>query len=430
MNLVIFIILFVLLIAGLKFKLSNDILSPYNLLMFFWFAPFMFSFLTLSKYQTGLSFEAITIISVSTVILFSVVIIFQKSLADYGDSEKVDISILNRQLTPVVVLLFYSMCLIALYFAEFKGREFPLVSFILGSEQNSSLHRYGKDSKLQFLAAGISVAGAYCFSVFLCHRKKIVRILFFLLAFSVPLFGLLKASKSDIFIPFIYYSSIFYYLRGWKIKKFAIKFFIIFIVVALFLATVTEIRVRGVGYAKPVTYSDLIKYKNIAFLPLPVNNLISIVYGYACLNFQNFSNYVDVDDGRLRLGTSFFRPFYSIIMHGDIANELLVPKSKWNFVSRSATVGTFLRDLYMEGGAILCLIGSFIYSILVCLIYFKFKTKKNLVWLLIYANFMFPWIWLFFQNAFSVLTFYLNAFYIILIPIIVDVFTIKRARLS
>jgi hypothetical protein len=30
--------------------------------------------------------------------------------------------------------------------------------------------------------------------------------------------------------------------------------------------------------------------------------------------------------------------------------------------------------------------------------------------MLLYVNFLFPWTWIFFQNAFATLTFYINAF--------------------
>ena len=58
-----------------------------------------------------------------------------------------------------------------------------------------------------------------------------------------------------------------------------------------------------------------------------------------------------------------------------------------------------------------CIFGSVIYAALVNSVYVKFRRSENGVWIYIYLSFLFPWVFLFFQNVFSSLSIYLNVFY-------------------
>lgn len=109
-----------------------------------------------------------------------------------------------------------------------------------------------------------------------------------------------------------------------------------------------------------------------------------------------------------------FRPLYSVFMQGEIPDAKL-RGTDWQYVSTAATVGTFLRDLYGEGGVVLCLFGAAGYAVLMNALYAAMRRTGSVAWFFVYINFLLPWVWLPFQNAFATLSFYLNAFYVVLI---------------
>jgi len=161
-----------------------------------------------------------------------------------------------------------------------------------------------------------------------------------------------------------------------------------------------------------VGFSTLIEFRYADVLFFPLNEIVATIYGYTALGFQNFSNYMDYDTGTLRIGTSLFHPFFSMLMQGDLVKEMIVPHNEWHFVANAATVGTYLRDLYMEGGVFFCLLGSVIYASFINWMYVKFRRAGGGVWFFAYVIMLFPWVWIFFQNAFSILVFYTNVFYV------------------
>jgi oligosaccharide repeat unit polymerase len=180
----------------------------------------------------------------------------------------------------------------------------------------------------------------------------------------------------------------------------------------------STLRLWGIESTASLTYGEVIGFRYNNLLPFLINELAATIYGYSALNFQNFSNFVGAHpDNSLHLGTSMFRPLLSFLMQGDIADSMIPSRSEWHYVSEAATVGTFLRELYMEGGALLCILGSAIYALLVNVIYVQFRRRRSVTWLFVYIVFLFPWTWLFFQNAFSVLQFYIDAFYVLAISL-------------
>lgn len=425
------IILFVILLVWSAWTYANkvtlgDFFSPFNLLFYFWVLPFLLSFLNLSKLQTGLSFEAIGIVIVSTTILVFVsvlpmLVIRRRTLVDslqrFG-------SFLNGAEARWLVIGFYAVTLVAMYFAEFR-EGIPIFEYLSMEADDSALHLAGKDSKLQVVAQGLMVAGMLCFYFGMISRVK-TRWFYILLALFVPFLSVLKASKSGVFTPILYYFAIFYYLKVFRRERFAfVKVGFVIIAVVLLLASLTIVRVLGVHDISGFSGQIEFRYANNIFFPL--NEIIATIYGYVALGFQNFSNYVDSGQTKLRLGTSLFRPFLSMLMQGDYIREMSVPKSEstWHFVSWGATIGTYLRDLYMEGGVIFCVVGSLLYASLINYLYFKFRKSGRGEWLMAYVVFLFPWTWIFFQNAFSILTFYVNAFYVFTIFLMLNI--ISRA---
>jgi oligosaccharide repeat unit polymerase len=303
----------------------------------------------------------------------------------------------------------------AVYYAEFR-EGIPFLEYLFRSASEADLHRFGKGSRWQLLGHGIFVAGLLLFYHGLVAHERRARVLLITLSSLPVVYGLLKASKSDIFLPLLEYLAIYYYFKrssagSWRVAP-VVASVVIAVATMMLLST---LRLWGISATGTLSYAEVTGFDLAQQLPFPINEILATLYGYSALNFQNLSNYMHDAPETFRLGTSMFRPFLSILAQGDIADAMIPDRAQWHYVSEAATVGTFLRDLYMEGGTMNCLLGAGIYALLVNFIYLRFRLKGSVVWLFVYVVFLFPWAWIFFQNAFAVLQFYVDAFYVIAI---------------
>jgi len=390
--------------------LYNDKLAPLSLLFYFWTGPFILSLSNLSGLQAGMDPYSVGIIIVSTLLLAATCMVpaIVGKRADFRNFTAATIR--PVRVLPAGILAFFALTLVALYFAEFQGRDLPLLGYLLGDAGDSNLHTFGKDSRLQIIAFGLHSASIFMFYMALNERRRVMRVFYTFLALTVVVLGLAKASKSDIFIPILAYGGLAYY--HYRIKNKAMpRFLLVVAALALLLVvSITSVRLQGVGLTDG--YSGLIEFRYAESVGAVAAEFISIIYGYTALGFQNFSNYVATHPAEFRLGTSLFRPVLSALLMGDEADSIGVPVEHWNVVSGAANTGTFLTPLYIEGGVIFCLLGSVLYGLLVNFVYLAFRSKGSIAWLFAYISLLFPWTWLFFTNAFSVLSIYVNLFYI------------------
>src|SRR5208337_774236 len=108
----------------------------------------------------------------------------------------------------------------------------------------------------------------------------------------------------------------------------------------------------------------------------------------------------------------------SATLQGSIARTMVRDyEANYQELSGAANMGTYLRDLYFEGGAWSCVLGTLLYSALVNFAYVQFRKRQSPLWMCIYINFLFAWIWLEFNNFFAVLTIYVNAVFIAMVVI-------------
>jgi oligosaccharide repeat unit polymerase len=391
--------------------LYNDELSPFSLLFYFWIGPFILSLSKLSRLQTGMDPYAVGIISVSTLLLAATCLAPAMAGMRPDFLQFISARIRPVKVQPVGVLAFFALTLVTFYFAEFHGRELPLLAYILGDADDSNLHTSGKESRLQIIAFGIHSASILMFYMALNERRRWLRLFYTALSLTVVVLGLAKASKSDIFIPVLAYGGLVYYHYRIKNKAFPRLLLVVAALAVLMIVSITSVRLQGVGLTEG--YSGLIEFRHTDSVGPVAAEFISIIYGYTALGFQNFSNYVATHPAEFRLGTSLFRPVLSALMMGDEADIMGVPVDQWNVVSDAANTGTFLTPLYIEGGVIFCLIGALLYGLLVNFVYLSFRSKGSIAWLFAYISLLFPWTWLFFTNAFSVLSIYVNLFYIV-----------------
>lgn len=311
---------------------------------------------------------------------------------------------------------FFSACavlsylfLLALYlYVEFLSSPSlcPLCDFLSGAPVDyEKIHRFGKDAKLQLFVTQFSVVCLLFVPLLLSSSHSFVKF-FIVILLAVPIvLGVIKTSKSDIIFPLIMYSVLYYMLRG-KSSLDANRYYLLgaVLVVSLLVFMVGQrVEVYGGVYSKLIGYDD----------SSDVFGFSSIVYGYISASFLNFIAYLQSSEfvvvSSEYFGYSFFRPLYTLTLQGD-AIAAKVAAVEFPVLGPGATVATYMRSLYLEGGLALLFVGSFVYSWLIAIFYFMARRSENFFYKSCYAILYVPWIMMFFQNLFANLNFYLSIF--------------------
>jgi hypothetical protein len=295
--------------------------------------------------------------------------------------------------------------------AEFGDGVVPLVDYINGTAVDSALHLVGKDSKLQVIGSGLAVAGLFYWFGFLASDKRAEKIIYLLLAMIPIVFGIAKTSKSDIFEVVLYYFIAFYYWRRFSgTKVYFARAFIILTILGSGTALLTTVRLN---IAEVSLATLMIDAKWPEFVIYPFDEILSVLYGYTALNFDNLYRFLARSDSEYHLGSSVFRPLFSLLMSGDIPRQMTEGVDMQGFIE--SAVGTFLRDVYFEGGASLCIFAAILYSAMINYVYSRLRRGGGSTYLVTYIFLAFPWAWLVFNNAFGILSIYINIFYVILL---------------
>lgn len=403
-------------IAFISYKSSNDLLSPGIIFVLIWYIPLSLSFLDLSGLQEPNSSPYSTMIVLGITIIMSVIFLIA-TLAGSTRSIKFSSSKIvetaknirwDRPLILFILSIYMVIVTYLIFIVEFKQIGFPLIKIDQSVIQRlgGGFHRFGKDSKLQLLLSTDYIIGGISLIGFIFSKRY--RWIYAFWALTPLITGVLKLSKSDIFEPLVTYTIIIYYIaRGkeksnpWIFKRIA---FVTVLAVITFGSLVT-IRLSRTNSVTP-TYSRLIDFQpNIGNKTL--NEAFAFYYGYSSLNFENFSRALINSKPAYKLGLSFFRPVYTVTLQGDKIDKAL-SYIKPGYLSTSATVGTFMRDLYFEGGIIMVLMGAIAYSCFISFAYLLTRFKPSIYSLIFYAGIGFPFMWLFFQNAFANLNIYLS----------------------
>lgn len=397
----------------------RDPLSPFNLLFYCWMVPLIGSFLKWSELQAGFGVEGTTLIAVASAILIGGSLLpmcflgrqqLGASLERYGRSWEGSSSV------RLFVVLFFLITCAATLAAEFR-RGIPLFQYANVMAIDSDLHRFGKDSKLQFLAGGLATAGLLSFYVASSAREQRTKWLFYGISVIPPLLGILKTSKSNVFDALFYYAVLSYYCLRSQNRPFRFKKLAIWSLVSVVcFASITMLRLSGDSRNPALTYSRMIEFRYVDDVPWPLNEALATPYGYTALNFENFSRFVRSSNGRSHWGASLLRPLLSATLQGSIAQTMMKDyQANYHELQGAANMGTYLRDLYFEGGAWSCVIGSCLYTALVNFAYVQFRKRQSPLWMCLYINFLFAWIWIGFNNFFAVLTVYANAAFIVMV---------------
>lgn len=410
----------------------HDGFSPLNVLLFAWGIPLMLRSAGLSELEQAWGAGTLILVGWVTFTLIAASVIFAPAVQRWGGFAETRaefdpvVTVLRRTDLLVLALTVYALAFAAYAYAEFVTNPVgvPLVAALRGERLSllgADLHRWGKDTRWSIVSPLLFVLSPLCFLAFRVNRGRWVRWVLLIAALTYPVMGALKLSRSDVFIGTLSILTIDHYYhryaapsttprRGWIWFR---NVGLLGMSLGIYYALMT-LRIGGSSVGQ--LYGELIGFRWRSDNPLA--QLAAALYGYGALPLENFHRFFVSYDAEFRLGIGVFRPLLAITGQGEIADAMDARVPYPDPVSGAAGSATFLTNLYAEMGLIGVAVVPLLYALLVNGLYARFRLRPSLASLLLYVNFIYPWSWLYFNNAFSVLTFYLNAAFIVVFAMI------------
>jgi hypothetical protein len=402
----------------------RDVLSPFALLFVAWIAPLVLQTTNLSSLETPWAFRSVALVAWVTVALAGTSLLvgwfFRGAEAKAGPRAHFadSVAALRRPAFLVPFFACYAIAFAAYLYAEFLTNPVgvPLLAVARGEALPvDAIHRWGKDTRWAALTALLFVLTPIAY--FAAHanaRRRTLRWILFALAVLYPLMGVLKLSRSDVFVGGINLVIAAVYTRRFGAlqpgRRPILRYAVLGIgSLALYYAMMT---LRIGGSQVEDLYADAIGFRASGAVRGPA----AAVYGYTALPFENLHRFLELHDWTaVHPGVSVTRPFLSVTGQGDLADRLDADIRYPPPASFAAGSSTFLSAVYAEAGLVGAAMVPILYALLVNATYVRMRRRPTIVNLLLYANFVYPWLWLFFNNGFGVLGIYLNAAFILAI---------------
>ena len=417
----------------LNHKFLGDALSPFSIVFFSWTMPLALRTLGLSTLERPWDISIVVVLVVITFELTLISLIAVVLAMKYSQPEIQRwvigrlVSLFSRPSFRVMLFLFWGVAFIAYVYAEFLTNPggIPLItSLTSGTVLVGDIHRWGKDTRWSIITPLLWILTPMLFLAFRTSKGWNAKMFFAILTASYPLMGLLKISRSDLFISALGIVVVEYYYRRYSptVKKGNLGLWKIAFLAGVGLTILyVTITVRMGGDIESNRYGDSIGFvlsdSGIA------DSLLAQIYGYLALPFENLHRFLVDYEGGFSPGISVFRPVLSIVGLGNVADEMATQIPFTPPVSSAAGSATFLTPIYAELGLFGLITIPVIYASLVNIIYIRARMRPNYLNLFLYIVFLYPWSWLYFNNAFSVLTIYINAMFVVGTAIVISTYT-------
>lgn len=401
-------------------RLFRDGFSPLHLMFFSWVLPLSLRGLHLSGLEEPWSSRTVAaLLYVTTAMAFvsagAVLLVrrdsfparrhvFARTLRQFRDADF------------TILLLAVWLGVFAVYvYVEFVTNPvgIPLFSRMHGADGLGNAHRWGKDTRWAAITTLLYVLTPMMYLAFRAARNRFAGALFLVAALLFPVAGFFKLSRSDMFVSVLTMSAVELYYRKYRAMRFQLpklspfKWAVLSAAVVAFLGLTLRLRLKTADYQ--LNYAEEIRFRWREGL---VAEAFSQLYGYLALPFENFHRFFSSYGGSFRPGVSVLRPFLAAVGRGDVADRLL-EDVYFDSVSQAAGSHTFLPHVYVEFGLVGIVIVPVVYAVFINAMYVAFRHRPTPARLFLYVAFLFPWCWLFFNNAFSVLSFYINAAFVV-----------------
>jgi hypothetical protein len=407
--------------------LFRDLFSPFGLFFPAWLAPLILQSANLSDLDTPWALRSVVLVTWVTFAMAATCLITVPAIPDSRSPEVRSVFAEGLAAMRGAGFLLSLVVCYALTFTVYLYVEFltnpsgiPLISVVSsGRLQSSAAHRWGKDSPLTAITGLLFVLTPVAYFAYRANEGRRGRVLLLLLSGLFPFFGILKLSRGDVFMGVVTvglaaaYSSRFVERRPRRAPW--LWYGVPAALATLVLYFMMTLRISGAGVTE--LYAHIIRFRPPGEGAL--YGFAGAVYGYFGLPFENLHRFLEAGDGSLHPGVSVLRPFLSLAGHGNLADRIDARVNYPAPASPAAGSATFLTGVYADSGLVGMVLIPVLYAALVNLIYLRMRARPSLMNLLLYVNFAYPWVWLFFNNAFGVLNFYLNAAFIVALSLLV-----------
>jgi hypothetical protein len=425
---------------ALNRALFDDILSPFSLLFVAWVGPLLLQATNLSSHETPWTLGPMLMVGWTTLALAGTCLLAAGVVrAGPPGAEARDHFRAMQELlrAPAFIAGFFAcflVCFAAYVYAEFVTNPFgvPLLSILSGQvPRGGAFHRWGKDGPLTALTALLFVLTPIAYLAFQANRGRPLRATLLVAALAFPVGGVLKLSRSDVFIGMVELLVVAVYWRrfaGERVPRRRQLLTLAGVVLAGLLVYYVMMAIRISSVPLEDIYARLIGFRLEG--DSPWRGPLAAIYGYMALPFENLHRFLAVHDGGSHVGISVFRPILSLSGMGDLADRIDAGIHYPAPATYAAGSATFLTSVYAELGILGVAAVPIAYAALVNALYVHMRARPTFLSVLLYANFVYPWLWLFFNNGFGVLSIYLNAAFIAAVALLMPELRPRVARLA
>ena len=422
-------------------KTANDLFSPANILLFSWIGPVLLRSYRLSGLERDFAIETIFTLGLVSILLAVPCLITNLLVSKHRFAAKAPYfdQIARFVSNPKFLLLLGAIFIVS--FVSYVYNEFvtnpigvPLLSLNANFEgSRDAFNRWGKDSRslASYLSIPVAVTSVILYSAFRYRDRGSLKYLCLFVSLLYPMCTILKLSRIDFLNQMIMTIFAEYYWRKGRgtIKAFKPamgSFWKAGIVVGLGLAGIMGMSALSIyrgGFSEKGALGEILQIeagRDTMFYPAIVES-----YAYFAMPIDNFAAYFEANEGGGQIGVGMFRPLMSLTGQGPIADRE-TQKVEIQYPYWPVNTLTFLPMLYAESGLWGVFGGSLAYSVFVNLLYFQFRIHPTFLNIFNYIISSYAWCWLCVTNGFSVLTLYLQMFYVI--ALYLSVRSLSRVR--
>ena len=402
----------------------RDLMSPFNLLLPCWIFPLLLTMLHLSYKERPWSTETLLMIGWTTIAMATVSFGASQFLGRRREiwppsSFGVMVNFLRRRSVTVALLLWYLFGITATIYNEFITNPIgiPVLTYLRTPDISREPYWQWKGSLWMLSIPAFTLTPVF-YLKFKIETRRLPKLMFLAIAFSYPLLEILKLSRSECIYGLSTILLVHYYYQkrtggpSRKLRRPLSGFFrtlgIAAVVVLLALGSATLFQqLRG---NRPMAKSSRgLQIKTD--LPEPYASTVDEIYGYFALPFENFSNLVNNYHGGTNLGVGVLRPLYSIVGLGRIPREEIesIDFDQY-FLMLPVNTYPFLSSIYAESGWAGILIAPLLYAIGINFLYLVFRLRPTIEMLVLYTTMVsYCWLWVFSNQNFTGVQYYLYA---------------------
>lgn len=399
----------------------NDILSPLSLLFVSWVAPLLLQASNLSAFEESWRVGPALVVAWTTVALTGTCLLAGAAVRGGGRDPRARrtfealLGICRDRSFLSAFFTLYAVSFVAYLYAEFITNPggVPLLAVLEGRWLGGAFHRWGKDTRWSVITGLLPLLTAMAYMAYRVNGRGTIRGMLLLTTALFPVMSVLKLSRSDLFGSAIGVVAVALILREFTGTVHArrtptAKLVLVGVLVVAVSYMMMAIRIASI----PVEdiYAGMIGFR--LFEDGSMRGVAAAIYGYMAMPFDNLNRFLSAHDGSYHLGISVLRPILSISGLGDVADQIDAAVYYPAPASFAAGSATFLTAVYAELGLVGAAAIPIVYASMVNVIYLQMRARPTFGNVFLYVNFMTPWLWLFFNNGFGVLSLYLNGAFV------------------